>query len=1020
MAKTRKDIHHLNAGEWSQKVYNRSDHDKHASACRQAKNVVSTSHGLAVKRKGFELVAPSKFDDKKCNLVRFRFSKTDTVCLEVGHLYVRFHVNGVQVRLPSVPIESIAAGTPTTVTSTAHGLSNGDEIYVSGLTEMVELNDRWLVVSTATTDTYRLEDRDGNYIDSTSWASETTGGSAEKVYEIVSPYEESDLENLDYAQKNDVMWFCDGAHPIHRLIRFGSTDWTISEYELVFPPALDPNVELGHMLWLNKTAGSNIEMFSTGHSPFLASHVGSYWVLRHLRPAEETSTAGVGAAIPVLGNVTFETGGTWNGTVNVHRETGAGTGSYIIVGTYTSVSGQEKNFNVRFTEESETRNYYLSGDVDDAVASLRSESAIIEGAVKVTTYYSSTRVGVNILKDVSSTAETQDWSEGAWSDVRGYPSVVCLFEKAIWFARTGLYPQGIWKSETDLYDSFQLGSDDTDGLFLELDSKERNDILWMVPQDKLIIGTSGSEWTLSGTDLNSIISPSNVVARRQESKGSEDVRPEAVDDVVMYMQRGSNKSLRSMAFSIERDRFHASNMQTFSEHLTLSGVTSMAFQGAPDPVLWLCTGDGKLLSFTYERDQNVYAWNPHETNGLFEDVETIYGQSDDEVWASVNRTINGTTRRFVERLTGYYNPDGIEAMGLVAFIIDLSQSMQDDIDEAKIQSVALAESMAKRYSSSRFALYTMSDVGNTIVKRSGFVTVSEIISLISELTEEATGIENGIEAIVRCANELPWSSFGESDKHIVVVTDENSDPSETQENAIAAANSIGAKVSYGSYPDYANSEAYEPVRVATGGAHFPNMSDMVTVIEPVLLGTASRSSEAVFLDSSLQIDVGSSSTVRGLWHLEGETVFALVDGYVESDLTVTNGSVTLTYPAISAYVGLQYEAVVQPLRLDADGVVGSTKGYTKVLSSVYASLLNTIGLKYCDGNKDTSGVLKYRDVSFRKGSSDQTLPPQIIDGDVELITSTGHTRDPIIILKSDAPLPFTLAGLVLHYDVTGE
>jgi hypothetical protein len=986
--------------------------------------MISRAQGSLIKRKGFELVAPAKYDNKKVNIVRFRFSKDDTVLVEFGDLYVRFHTNGRQVREASKSIDSITAASPAVATSIAHGYSNGDEIYVSQLGEMVELNGRWLTVSNVTSDTFEITDRDGVGIDSSGWVEETTGGKAERVYEIASVYTEADLPNLDYAQKNDVMWVCDGAHPVQRLIRFGDTNWTISEMEFTSPATLTPNTETSHTISVGGTTGTGLAMTSTLHAPFLPEHVGSYWTLRHFRSAQEVTEAGVGHAIEVLGDVTLETSGKWTGTVNVHKETEAGSGDYTVAGVFTSDNapdGSGKNFNVRFTEEDRTRNYYLSGDVALAKATLRSEAAIVEGAVKVTGYVSSSHLVVDVIQDLATTLSTSDWSEGAWSDVQGYPSVVCLYERSIWFARTPAYPQGIWKSETDLFDSFKLGDSDTSSLFLELDSKERNDILWMVDQDKLMIGTSGSEWTLSGTDLNSIISPTNIVARRQENKGSQDVRPETVDDVIMYVQRGSSQSLRAMSFSIERDKFHANNMQEFSEHLTTSGVVSIAYQGAPDPVLWCTTGDGRLLSFTYERDQRVFAWNPHNTSGLFEDVETIYGSQDDEVWVSVKRTVAGTTRRFIERMTGYYNPSSISGAGMVAFIIDLSGSMDDLIESAKAQSIALAQSMADRYSISEFALYTIADTGNTVVQKSGFTSVSEIVYLISQLGQKGTSTENGFEAIVRACDELDWDKHGyDSDRHIILVTDEDSDESETQANAISSALGIGAAVSFGDASqggDGSGAQDYTPVADATGGVFFDDVDNMVESIEPQLKVSSGSSGEPVFLDSSLRptLGVGADSTVlSGLWHLEGEKVNALADGYVYKDLLVTNGTVTLDAPVVNVFVGLQYDAVVQPMQINADSNVGSTVGYTKVVSATYALLTDTVGLKYQDGGSEP------RNVTFRDGNQDQSLPPQLFTGEVELMFSTGYEKDPTIIFTSDEPLPFTIDGMVVHYDVTGK
>ncbi|RLC74551.1 MAG: hypothetical protein DRJ03_31760, partial [Chloroflexi bacterium] len=46
-------------------------------------------------------------------------------------------------------------------------------------------------------------------------------------------------------------------------------------------------------------------------------------------------------------------------------------------------------------------------------------------------------------------------------------------------------------------------------------------------------------------------------------------------------------------------------------HITEGGITSVAYQKNPDPILWSTRGGGMLLSQTYEREQNVVAWSKH-------------------------------------------------------------------------------------------------------------------------------------------------------------------------------------------------------------------------------------------------------------------------------------------------------------------------------------------------------------------------------------------------------------------------
>src|SRR4029453_11806115 len=89
-------------------------------------------------------------------------------------------------------------------------------------------------------------------------------------------------------------------------------------------------------------------------------------------------------------------------------------------------------------------------------------------------------------------------------------------------------------------------------------------------------------------------------------------------------------------------------------HIADTGFMETAFCQQPDAILWAVTRSGRLIGLTYERDQNVVGWHRHSTEGTFESVASIYGgESPDEVWLSVARTVNGVTARYIER----FDPD---------------------------------------------------------------------------------------------------------------------------------------------------------------------------------------------------------------------------------------------------------------------------------------------------------------------------------------------------------------------------
>jgi hypothetical protein len=77
----------------------------------------------------------------------------------------------------------------------------------------------------------------------------------------------------------------------------------------------------------------------------------------------------------------------------------------------------------------------------------------------------------------------------------------------------------------------------------------------------------------------------------------------------------------------------------------------MAYQREPQSIVWCVRDDGVLLGLTYLKEQEVWAWHRHDTQGEFESIACITGSTRNELWAVVKRTVNGATVRYVERLS---------------------------------------------------------------------------------------------------------------------------------------------------------------------------------------------------------------------------------------------------------------------------------------------------------------------------------------------------------------------------------
>jgi len=287
-----------------------------------------------------------------------------------------------------------------------------------------------------------------------------------------------------------------------------------------------------------------------------------------------------------------------------------------------------------------------------------------QGYVKITGITSSTIAVATVMEQLSGTAATDDWAEGSWSAVRGYPARVSFHERRLFFARTTSEPLTIWGSKSFIYDDFALDSEtDSDGLNLPIASNEANDIKWLASGDVLVAGTFGGDFVISNGGTGEAITPSNAVCKGYANWGSEPIQPKKIGNFLYYVQR-FGKKLRELFYFSDLDTYKSVDKTIFSPHISGDGIISMAYQQNPESVLWCVTTGGTISTLTREIDQEVQAWSRQTTDGSYEAIACIPSQNGpyDEIWVVVNRTINGATKRYVEVFGDIEPADSIDDM----------------------------------------------------------------------------------------------------------------------------------------------------------------------------------------------------------------------------------------------------------------------------------------------------------------------------------------------------------------------
>jgi hypothetical protein len=224
------------AGQLSPRLDGRTDLTKYYNGAKTISNFTIQPHGGASRRPGTSFVHEVKDSSKQVRLIPFEFSTVQTYVMEFGDQYIRFYKDKGIITESAVSITDITQANPAVVTAASHGYNNGDHVIISSVTGMVEVNGKTFKVANKTTNTFELQDVDGNNINSSSFTAYASGGSVFRIYEIASPYAAADVAQLKFAQSADIMYLCHRDYVVRKLSRTGHTSWTLEEVEFNVPP----------------------------------------------------------------------------------------------------------------------------------------------------------------------------------------------------------------------------------------------------------------------------------------------------------------------------------------------------------------------------------------------------------------------------------------------------------------------------------------------------------------------------------------------------------------------------------------------------------------------------------------------------------------------------------------------------------------------------------------------------------------------------------------------------------------
>lgn len=729
------------SGELSPTLFGRSDLEKYDLGMERISNWFVDYRGGLSTRPGIVLCGEALYPDTPSKFFKFIFGPQleNTYLVIFEENTIKFMQDGGYVLETAKVVTGLTKANPGVVTAVAHGYTANQLVYLSDVNGMDQVNDRLFRVGTTTADTFQLKKIDGTNVNTTGYDTYTSGGFAQRVYEIDHPYDVDDLLRLRAYQVRDTLRLTHPSYRVRNLVRSGHTSWALSNEEfgndndpvenIVITPSDAGDASVGFVVtWVDQDGLESLPSDMT-----INSLVVNY-----------TATAG---------SVTV----TWDAVegakfYNVYRTLVLpgpqdGTSAAPVVSKAEQVGFVGQSYAPRFVDTNDIPDFTQTPPIYDnpfahlgiisidvtagGTGYLVTDTMTVVGAGATGEGFegfpivddSGAIIGVYVTQGgrgyvepvtitFTSAGGTGATATATLSPEDGtVPRVSTVFQQRQVYAGSDNDPLTVWGSVPGFFSIFDVSSviADDDAFNLEVDSAQVAPIEHLVvARGGLLVLTQYAIWQLRGDAQGGPVTPTSAVADPQNFRGCSSVPPLVIDTDLLHFE-GRGLTARLLGYNDITKVYSGQDVSILSNHLftTDNQVVAWDYAGNPYQLIWACRTDGSLLAFTLNKEQQVYAWAPSFTRGLVQDICTIPEGGIDTTYLAARRKINGAWVKFFERFHDrefYYVED--------AFCVDCGLSTEHTYPNATL-TMALSSGETVTFSASA-AVFSSGDVGSVI------------------------------------------------------------------------------------------------------------------------------------------------------------------------------------------------------------------------------------------------------------------------------------------------------------------
>lgn len=154
--------------------------------------------------------------------------------------------------------------------------------------------------------------------------------------------------------------------------------------------------------------------------------------------------------------------------------------------------------------------------------------------------------------------------------------------------------------------------------------------------------------------------------------------------------------------------------------------------------------------------------------------------------------------------------------------------------------------------------------------------------------------------------------------------------------------------------------------------------------------------------------------IKGLDHLEGETVSVVADGAVHTDQKVINGGIKLDAQADVIHVGYKYRGMLKTTNLNIGGQSGSAQNKARNVYKVVFEFMNSLGVKF------GTNLYKLAKLDFRGVNSRLNRPSPLYSGPKDRVFDDNTAWRKHCYIVQDSPLPCTIQAIDIYLEVVDD